>query len=297
MILSARRQAGRFALLRGKGVWLRFLRLFPAPAFVRVCVFAIAAGLFIDARQGLVWAGAWLMPPGDGQIIASTAFSGSTRAFDAQGRLIPVPSYDKFELGAYVEYGLMDWLTLIASPAYDRIKQPPPAVSYAGPGESEIGARIGLYRSEAWVVSMEAGLRTPGASLNDALAPFQPRRAGSLDLRAMVGRNFEIAGMPGFAEAQAAYRLYAQNQPGEFRIDLTLGLRPLPQFLTLLQSFSSISNGSGGGFKHSSWHKLQPSVVYDLSPQWSLQLGGFITVAGVNAGRELGPLAGVWYRF
>ncbi len=283
--------------MRGKGVGLRFLRLFLAPAFVRLGVLAIAAGLIVAARQGQAFAGAWLMLPGDGQIIASTAFSGSTRAFDAQGRLIPVPSYDKFELGAYIEYGLTDWLTLIASPAYDSIKQPPPAVSYEGPGESEIGARIGLYHSEAWAVSVEAGLRTPGASLNDALAPFQPRRAGSVDFRALVGRNFEIAGMPGFAEAQAGYRFYAQNQPGEFRIDLTLGLRPAPQCLALLQSFSSISNGSGGGFKHSSWHKLQPSLVYDLSPQWSLQLGGFVTVAGVNAGRELGPLAGVWYRF
>jgi hypothetical protein len=46
-----------------------------------------------------------------------------------------------------------------------------------------------------------------------------------------------------------------------------------------------------------SWTKLQPSLVYDIAPQWSVQIGGFLTVAGVNAGRELGPTAGVWYRF
>lgn len=251
----------------------------------------------LDAGQGRVCAGAWLMPPGEGQIIASTAFSDSTRAFDAKGHLIPVPSYEKFELGAYVEYGVTDWLTLVASPAYDRIRQPPPAASYEGPGESEIGARIGLYRSEAWVLSFQAGLRTPGASFNDTLAPLQPRRAGALDFRVMIGRNFEIAGTPYFGEAQAGYRVYAQNQPGEFRLDLTLGVHATPQLLAMVQSFSSISNGSGGGFAHSSWHKLQPSVVYDVSPQWSLQVGGFVTVAGVNAGRELGPLGGVWYRF
>jgi hypothetical protein len=28
-----------------------------------------------------------------------------------------------------------------------------------------------------------------------------------------------------------------------------------------------------------------------------VQIGAFVTVAGINAGRELGPTAGLWYRF
>ena len=59
-------------------------------------------------------------------------FSDSTHAFDAQGHLIPVPSYRKFELGTYIEYGLTNWLTLVASPSYDRIENPPPGRSYNG---------------------------------------------------------------------------------------------------------------------------------------------------------------------
>jgi hypothetical protein len=66
----------------------------------------------------MAWGGAWLMPPGDGQAIVYSAFSDSTRAFDSQGRLIPVPQYKKFELGTYIEYGLTNWLTLVVSPAY-----------------------------------------------------------------------------------------------------------------------------------------------------------------------------------
>ncbi len=45
------------------------------------------------------------------------------------------------------------------------------------------------------------------------------------------------------------------------------------------------------------WVKLQESLVYDLSSVWSVQGGFFETVAGMNAGRELGPVAAVWYRF
>jgi hypothetical protein len=90
-----------------------------------VCGFTVAVLPILAAGDG--HAGAWLIQPGAGQVIAGDAFSGSTRAFDAHGKLILVPAYQKFELGAYIEYAVADWLTLIASPAYDRIGQPAPA--------------------------------------------------------------------------------------------------------------------------------------------------------------------------
>ena len=85
-----------------------------------------AAGGLIGAGSEAARGGAWLMPPGEGQVIADTSFSDSSHAFDAQGHLVPVPSYKKFELGTYIEYGLTNWLTLVASPSYDRIENPPP---------------------------------------------------------------------------------------------------------------------------------------------------------------------------
>ncbi|MCI0466198.1 MAG: hypothetical protein L0Y57_04220 [Beijerinckiaceae bacterium] len=236
------------------------------------------------------------MPPGKGQIIVYSAFTDSTRAFDAQGNLIPVPEYKKFELGAYIEYGLTEWLTLVASPAYDRVSNPPPGESYYGPGESEIAARFGVLWNETSILSFQAGVRSPGASLADSLGPFDPRRAAALELRGLAGRSFTVMNMDAFADAQAAYRFYAGGQPGEWRIDLTLGMRPIPGLLMMLQSFTSIASGSSQ-FGHVSWTKLQPSIVYTIAPQWSVQIGGFITVSGVNAGRELGPIAAVWYRF
>jgi hypothetical protein len=254
---------------------------------------AFAVWLLLIVAAGDAYAGAWLMPPGQGQIIAGTAFSGSSRAFDAHGNLIPVPSYKKFELGAYVEYGLTDWLTLLAAPAYDIIRQPAPAPSYTGPGESGIGGRFKLYQSDAFVASLQTTLLTPGASFNGA----EPHRAGAIDLRAMAGASFTSGAWPAFADAAAGYRFYAQAQPGEWKLDLTLGVRPLPQLLVLLQSFGSMQMNKSANFPRSSWEKLQGSFVYDLNSAWSAQLGAFLTVAGINAGRELGPMAAIWYRF
>ncbi len=260
-----------------------------------LALIAAACGL-IGAGIEAAWGGAWLIAPRRRAGHCRYFFSDSTHAFDAHGHLVPVPSYRKFELGTYIEYGLTNWLTLVASPSYDRIQNPPPGQSYNGLGESEIAARVGLYRTDTSVLSFQAGLRSPGGSFADSLGPFEVRRAASLDVRGLAGRNVVVAAMEGFVEAQAGYRFYAAGQPGEWRIDLTMGLRPWPRLLVMLQSYTSIVNGSLQ-FGHVSWTKLQPSLVYDIAPQWSVQIGGFITVAGINAGRELGPTAGVWYRF
>ncbi|WP_139223542.1 hypothetical protein [Methylocapsa palsarum] len=206
----------------------------------RIACLFVAACLW--PRQTI--AGAWLTPPGEGQIIASTAFSSSTRAFNKSGRLIPVPSYQKFELGSYIEYGVTDWLSVAASPSYDRIRAAPPAVNYDGIGESEAAAKIGLYHSDAGAVSVQAAIRSPGASINDSARIFQPSRAASIELRALAGQNIAVGAMPGFAEAQAAYRFYGDHQPGEWRLDLTAGLRPSPEVMVLLQSFFSYSGGN-----------------------------------------------------
>ncbi len=68
-------------------------------------------------------AGAWLQPQGEGLAIAATDFSDSTRYFDSHGKLIPIPAYQKFSLGTYIEYGLSDEFTLVAQPFFDSDKQ------------------------------------------------------------------------------------------------------------------------------------------------------------------------------
>jgi protein XagA len=166
-----------------------------------VCFAAIAGltGVGVD----VAWGGAWLLSSGNGQLITYSAFSETTLAFDAQGNLVAIPASRKFEVGSYLEYGLTDWLTVIAAPAYDRVQTPLPGQSYNGLGESEIAVKAGLYRTDTAVLSVQAGLRTPGASF-DSLGPLEVRRAASIDLRGLAGRNCVIAGMEGFIEAQGA---------------------------------------------------------------------------------------------
>jgi hypothetical protein len=267
----------------------------------RTTAVQLTRGALVSALAGLLSAsasaGAWLLPTGQGQIIAGPAFSGTNRAFDSRGRLVPVPDYEKFELGTYIEYGLTDRLTLVAAPAYDRIRAPPPARSFKGLGESEYAGRFVLFRDATTIVSVQAGVRTPGPSIADTTDPFDPRRSLGFDFRGLIGRSFELTTMPAFIDVQGGYRYYTRNQPGEWRLDLTFGVRPVPRFLWLIQTFSVYSTAGGGGFVRYSWHKAAASIVLDISPHWSIQCGGFMTLAGIDAGRERGPFAAVWFRF
>lgn len=276
------RALGNFRLARGATILL-----------ARGCLAVQLAG----ALPTIACAGAWLMEEGKGQIIGGSIFSGTTRAFDARGRVIPVPYYKKFELGTYIEYGLSKRFTVVAAPSYDRVKAADPTQNYQGLGESFFGGKYGIYRDDKTVVAVQAGVLTPGPSIANSTGPFNPRRSLGVEFRGLVGRSFEVATVPAFVDVQGGYRYYTQNQPGEWRLDLTLGLRPIPKLLWLVQTFSVYSNAKGGGFVKYYWHKVASSIVVDLHPQWAIQFGGFLTVAGVNAGLERGPFAGLWYRF
>ena len=243
-------------------------------------------------------AGAFPQREGEGQIIATSVFTDTTRTFDASGKLIPIDQYKKYELGVYIEYGAADWITLILKPTLSRVyKEGPPQGLYSGLGSVEAGARVKIAQYESIVFSAQALVHVPGSRDQD-----NPALAGNtgyeFDARLLAGIPFELAGMPGFADAQIAYRSRGGDPPNEIRLDLTLGARPVPRLLLMLQSFNIVAPQAGApGFPAMRQHKLQASGVWDVSGGWSIQAGLFTTVASRNARREHGFLSGVWRRF
>ena len=111
------------------------------------------------------------------------------------------------------------------------------------------------------------------------------------------GRSFALGAWPAFVEVAPGVRLRTEPFPSEARLDLTFGLRPIPKLMLLLQGFASAAPSRGTLVQRTSYAKLQTSLVYDLSHWWSVQLGGFQTIAGRNAIRDAGPLAAIWRRF
>lgn len=217
-------------------------------------------------------AGAFLEPAGQGELITATSFSDTTRAFDDNGRLLPVPAYRKFELGTYVEYGLTDAITFVAQPEADLVRQasaetPPPFAT-----GTDVGARVGIVHFGTTIISLQGLAHIPFVAASRQAALFDQDRASAADLRLLLGHGFAIGTTTGFLDVEASHTWQGDGLPNEWHADLTVGLRPQPQLLVMLASFMTVAGHETApcaywSCSYWSWLKLQSSIVYDLSRQ------------------------------
>jgi protein XagA len=260
------------------------------------CV-AGAFGFFLV--PSIAWAGAWTLPQGTGQWVATLTAATSTDYLEGAG-LTSTPRYNKDELQALIEYGVTDRLTAIVDPGLQHIDiAAPTSADRSGLGYTEFGARYALIQDQSWVLSGQATLRIPGTTDTSNPAAIGYTDVES-DIRVLLGHAFSIDGRQAFFDIEAAERVRTAGLPSEFRVDATFGLQLLPRWSLLAQSFNVVSEGAGnpaytGGSYD--YEKLQLSAVYELTPAWSLQGGGYTAYAGQNALQENGLIFGVWRRF
>src|SRR6202035_3584957 len=55
------------------------------------------------------------------------------------------------------------------------------------------------------------------------------------------GGNFAIDGVPGFLDAEVAYRLRTEGPPDEWHGDVTVGFKFTPKIMLMLQDFTTVS--------------------------------------------------------
>lgn len=260
-----------------------------------------------------------MQPPGEGLVIVTTSFAEATKAYDARGKLVSAPSYDKFETRAYVEYGLFEQLTLVAESSYMRFRGASPSrqlddlailteearvgaplflpagasgARYAGIGSGWLGGRLRLFELGPTTLSLQASIRAATPSARKFLDMKGRLQA---DARLQFGWPIQVRGIPGFGEAQLGYRSDGQSG-GEIRADITCGARPFDRLLLLAQSYTVVAPGDFGSTFMAS-QKFQLSAVYDLTQKISVQLGVLAAVRGVNDAAERGVVSALWYRF
>jgi hypothetical protein len=258
---------------------------------------AVAAIALLAAASPAL-GGAWTMPRGGGQVTLSATVSQAVEAYDGAGRRQETPRYRKAEAQALFEFGLTDDLTLMLGPGFQHVDIAPPTdASRTGFGYNEFGARYRFLHGTDWVLSGQALVRAPGTF--DTANPAAIGYTGmEYDLRLLFGKSLSLAGRPAFIDLQVAQRFRAGAPPDELRIDGTVGVTVAPRWMLLAQSFNVISEGSGSApFTSYHYSKLQLSAVYEVAKDWSVQFGGFVTVAGRNALQENGLVAGLQYRF
>jgi len=250
----------------------------------------------------LAGAAAWTLPDGTGQWLTMLTAASSTSYLEGSAGLSSTPRYDKDELSALVEYGITDRLTGIFDPGLQHIDiAAPTSAERTGLGYTEFGARYALLENQdqSWVLSGQATVRIPGTTdtANPAAVGYTDVET---DLRVLLGHSFTLAGRPAFFDLEAADRVRTAGLPSEFRVDGTFGVWVVPRWLLMAQSFNVVSQGAGnpiytGGSYD--YEKLQLSAVYQLTPAWAVQGGGYTTYAGRNALQENGLVFGVWRKF
>jgi len=252
--------------------------------------------LVLFAIAGPAFGGAWTMPKGHGQVIATTTASRADETFDDHGRAHSSPRYQKVESEPLIEYGLTDRLTLILGPGFQHIDIASPIdASRTGAGYTEFGGRFRLMEGKDWVFSAQGLMRVPGTT--DTSNPAAIGYTGNeFDARVLFGANLNVAGLPAFANMELAQR-FRNGAPNEFRADATLGINVAPRWTLVAQSFTVIAESGSTLFPTYNYSKLQLSAIYALTGNWTMQLGSFATVLGHNALQENGLVAGVGYRF
>lgn len=251
------------------------------------------------------WAGAWTLERGRSSVFITSEFTYGDHGFDVDGNLINVPEYQKFTLRTTVEYGVRDWLTGIGKAElkeetrYETIVfdsvffRPLERIDIRGQqtfGSVAGGARVRLYNAPSWVFSAEALASSGGF---DSYGITDENDQPSIEGRALVGIGGEIAGRPVFADVQAAYRTFFDDDAAdEVKLDVTLGAKILPNWLILAQTFTTYR--TDGDSHHT---KLVGSVVRDINERLSVQLGGGGTVYGKNALQEWTGNLSLWWNF
>lgn len=259
---------------------------------------ALGAAVAMLGRADAVRAGAFNAAQGQGLAIFDFTFEGGDRYFNGLGRLARADAFRRGDVSAYVEYGVTDWLMAVVRPDLTIISlQGQPAGRYTGLGTSEAGAQLRLLAYGPAVLAVQGTFRLPGSTDRDNPA-LVGQTSHDADLRGLFGYGFDLAGWPAFLDLQSAYRFRDGGAPDEVHTDLTLGVRPWPDLLLLLQAFNTTGLGRGSAwFPRGEYTHVELSGVYDLDPSWSVQLGLFTTVLARDSLREQGVVTAVWRRF
>ena len=242
-------------------------------------------------------AGAWSYDNGEGQVIATVVLARADAQFDAFGDESPAEFY-KIETSLYWEHGLTDKWTFVLQPTLQDVSFDTTAGSenYLGLGPTEIALRRTLWQSDKTVLSTQGGVIFAGGGEN---IPDRSLGEGGTDYEArlLLGRSLLFGETRGFAEIQAGYRARSDDLPNEWRLDASLGIRPVENIQLMGQVFAIQSEEATFPNRQYQSVKLQTSLVWDRTLGTSYQFGLYQTVAGETIVKETGLLLSMWERY
>ncbi|WP_026941632.1 hypothetical protein [Hellea balneolensis] len=245
-------------------------------------------------------AGAWNLPPGEGQIISTYNYSRADKAFTDRDDLGSEVEFTKSEMRVFYEHGLTPHVTAVVNAAHQTINYDGlgSSISFKDFDETELGLRYEIKRREGLAVSVQASYIIGGGPPNSILDIGD--RDDSFELRGLWGQSKEFENYVLFFDAQAAIRARNTDRVQDWRTDLTLGWKDKKKLMALLQGYHTQRTSFGrDGFivPVQKRTKLQASIIYEYKKNRLVQLGYLQTLAGRNIVKEGSVSFGTWIRY
>lgn len=261
----------------------------------------LAVVVIFMMTSGSAYGGAWTLPKGQSQIISTFSQSQADTAYlDDTHPEIDV-RFNKSEQRLYWEYGARPKLTLVASGGFQKIDFSVDGrmQRYDGLATTKIGARWALADRGNWKLAVQPSVVIPDGG---EIIPDADLGSGGIgaEFRGLAGLGFTAAGRPAFIDIQAGAEFRTKDAPQQVFMDATMGIRPVPKIQILGQAFFRKTGGARyeqDVILPNDSLKVQGSLVYDLRPKISVQLGVQSTLTGRNIVKEKGVFIGLWQRF
>jgi protein XagA len=248
-----------------------------------VVMFIVIAPILFSINTCL--AGAWGMQKGKLYERLSFNYYYADEDFDKDGDRVGFGADGHFRdvhMSNYIEYGLLDNLTIINSVYYKDIRNKDDNLEQktSGIGDIDLGAKVQIMKLAGGLLSSQALVKIPVAyDKNDDL----PLGNGQFDLEArlLYGRSL-YPYVPGYCNIELGYRFRFEAPSDELRYLLEVGADFTKNFYgrVKLDGIFSMDNGkhsdSGGNPTTTNNYdigKLDIALGYKINKQWGIEAG------------------------
>lgn len=248
----------------------------------------------------LAFAGAWNLPPGEGQIISTYNYSWAGEAYSDIEGLDRAVEFTKREARVYYEQGLSQHLTAVVNAAHQTINFQglQSSINFSDFDKTELGLRYEIKRREGLAISLQ-GSYVLGGGPPESILDIGNRK-DTFELRGLWGQSKEFENYVLFFDAQAAIRARNTERIEDWRTDLTLGWKDKKKWMALLQAYHTERGAFGrDGFivPIQKRTKLHASLVYEYKKNRLAQFGYQHTLTGRNIVKERTLSLGTWIRY
>jgi hypothetical protein len=241
---------------------------------------------------GPVCAGAWTQEKGKSYHRASVNWYVADEEYDANGNspsMAENGEFTDFNLNYYMEYGILDELTILASVYYKMIEREDDDYKHDtyGMGDADLGVRYRLHSSNIGIFSIQGLIKIPELYDEDDALPLGNGQY-DYETRLLYGRSLWPL-FPGYMNLEAGYR-WRDNEPSdEFRYLAEIGSELGKKFYTRAKLDALVSMDNAEDITDDLGNPTS-TLEYDLA-KLDLTLGYHITEA---LGLELGYTPALW---